>query len=163
MESCHFCLLKGPKGLTDETYGFIKSWKRSIFVIDSYLKDDAFTAVKGMQSSKQGMWKGYHLSIEGVLKGYLFREKIVYKRVRSWTSGWSKPPSPPSEGDLYFQQIAWLSKIAWPSVLYCSCDGNFHQITFIFCSSPFSSHCRRTVLSRVLLNRISLDSFGQGE
>ena len=110
------------------------------FVIDSYLKDDAFTAVKGMQSSKQGMWKGYHLSIEGVLKGYLFREKIVYKRVRSWTSGWSKPPSPPSEGDLYFQQIAWLSKIAWPSVLYCSCDGNFHQITFIFCSSPFLSY-----------------------
>ena len=47
------CLLKGPKGLTDEAYGFIKSRKRSIFVID--LKGDAFTAVKGMQSSKQGM------------------------------------------------------------------------------------------------------------
>ena len=28
-----------------------------------------------MQSSKQGMWKGYHLSIEGIRKGYLFREK----------------------------------------------------------------------------------------
>ena len=27
-------------------YGFIKSRKRSIFVIDSYLKDSAFTAVK---------------------------------------------------------------------------------------------------------------------
>ena len=35
-----------PKGLTDEFYGFIKSRKRSIFVIDSYLKDSAFTAVK---------------------------------------------------------------------------------------------------------------------
>ena len=32
--------------LTDEFYGFIKSRKRSIFVIDSYLKDSAFTAVK---------------------------------------------------------------------------------------------------------------------
>ena len=31
---------------TDEFYGFIKSRKRSIFVIDSYLKDSAFTAVK---------------------------------------------------------------------------------------------------------------------
>ena len=39
-------LLKGPKGLTDEVYGFIKSRKRSIFVIDFYLKDSAFTAVK---------------------------------------------------------------------------------------------------------------------
>ena len=34
------------KGLTDEFYSFIKSKKRSIFVIDSYLKDSAFTTVK---------------------------------------------------------------------------------------------------------------------
>ena len=34
---------KGTKGLTD---GNIKSRKRSIFVIDSYLKGSAFTAVK---------------------------------------------------------------------------------------------------------------------
>ena len=34
------------KGQTDEFYGFIKSRKRSIFVIDSYLNDSAFTAVK---------------------------------------------------------------------------------------------------------------------
>ena len=39
-------LQKGPKKLTDEFCGFIKSKKRSIFVIDSYLKDSAFTAVK---------------------------------------------------------------------------------------------------------------------
>ena len=32
--------------MTDEFYGFIKSRKRSMFVIDSYLKDRAFTAVK---------------------------------------------------------------------------------------------------------------------
>ena len=51
-----------PKGLTEEFYVFLKSRKRSIFVIDSYLKDSEFTAVKreAMQSSKQGMWKGYH-------------------------------------------------------------------------------------------------------
>ena len=34
------------KGLTDEFYGFLKSRKRSIFVIISYLNDSAFTAVK---------------------------------------------------------------------------------------------------------------------
>ena len=34
------------KGLTDEFYGCIKSRKLSIFVIDSYLNDSAFTAVK---------------------------------------------------------------------------------------------------------------------
>ena len=38
--------MKGPQGLTDEFYGYIKSRKRSIFVINSYLKDSAFTAVK---------------------------------------------------------------------------------------------------------------------
>ena len=36
----------GPKGRTDEFYSCIKSGKRSIFVIDSYLNDNAFTAVK---------------------------------------------------------------------------------------------------------------------
>ena len=39
-------LWKRPKGLTDEFYGFIKSRKPSIFVIDSYLKDSALTGVK---------------------------------------------------------------------------------------------------------------------
>ena len=39
-------LRKGPKDLTDKFYDFIKTRKRSVFVIDSYLKDDAFTAVK---------------------------------------------------------------------------------------------------------------------
>ena len=33
-------------GLRDTFYGFIKSRKRSISVIDSYLNDSAFTAVK---------------------------------------------------------------------------------------------------------------------
>ena len=35
-----------PEGLTDDFYDFKKSRKRSIFGIDSYLKDSAFTAVK---------------------------------------------------------------------------------------------------------------------
>ena len=41
-----FGCMKGPKGLTDEFYGVIKSRKCSIIVSDSYLKDSAFPAVK---------------------------------------------------------------------------------------------------------------------
>ena len=37
---------RAQSGLTDTFYGFIKSRKRSIFVIASYLNDSAFTAVK---------------------------------------------------------------------------------------------------------------------
>ena len=44
-------------------------------MIDSYLKDSVFTAVKRDESSKQGMLKGYHSSIEGVRMGFPVREK----------------------------------------------------------------------------------------
>ena len=40
---------------TDGFDGFKLSRKHSIFVIDSYLKDSAFSAVKGKQSAIQGM------------------------------------------------------------------------------------------------------------
>ena len=53
----------------------LKLRKHFIFVIDFFLKDSVFTAVKRDESSKQGMLKGYHSSIEGIRKGYLFREK----------------------------------------------------------------------------------------
>ena len=41
-----FGSVKGPIGQTDEFYGFKNSRKLYIFVIDSYLKDSSFTAVK---------------------------------------------------------------------------------------------------------------------
>ena len=65
-------IVQGPKKSENK-----RKWKRSIFVIDSYLKDIAFKAVKreAMQSSKQGVRKGYHLSIEAIRNEYLFREK----------------------------------------------------------------------------------------
>ena len=50
-----FGSVKGSKGLTHEFYGFIKSRKRYVFVIDSYLKDSALQQLEGMQSFKQGM------------------------------------------------------------------------------------------------------------
>ena len=45
------------KGLTDEFYGFIKSRKRSIFVINSFKKKKTvhLQQLKEMQSSKQSM------------------------------------------------------------------------------------------------------------
>ena len=41
-----FGSVKGLKGLTDEFCGFKKSRKPFVFVIDSYLNDSTFTAVK---------------------------------------------------------------------------------------------------------------------
>ena len=55
-----------------------------------------------MQSSKQGMWKGYHLSIEGVRKGYLFREKKgkgldLGAKPLPIKICWVPPPPPPQQ------------------------------------------------------------------
>ena len=50
--------MKGSKRLTDDFYGFIKSRKRSISVIDSNLKDSAFTAVKRDAKFKTRYVKG---------------------------------------------------------------------------------------------------------
>ena len=71
---CRLSLWKGPKGVTDEFYGFITSRKRYTFAIDSYLKDSAFTAVKreAMQSSIQGMWKGVPFVNRRYTKGVPF-------------------------------------------------------------------------------------------
>ena len=74
---------KGPKGLTDEFYGYKKSRKPSGFGINSYLKDGAFTAVKR---------KRHHFSMEGIQRGYLFQREIsCIQRLRGWTSGRSLP------------------------------------------------------------------------
>ena len=43
-----------------------------------------------MESSKKGMWKGYHLLIEGVRKG-----SLPYKHLLSTPS---PPPHPPAPG-----------------------------------------------------------------
>lgn len=43
-------------------------------------KRSGFVSLKGMRSFKVGMGKGYHLSIEGVRKRYLFRRKWCLKR-----------------------------------------------------------------------------------
>ena len=72
-------MLALEKVLKDEFYGFKKAKKTFYSVIDSYLKTVHLQQLKGMQSSKQGMWKGYHLSIEGIRKGYFFRENWYIK------------------------------------------------------------------------------------
>ena len=77
----------GPKGLTDEFHGFKKSRKRSIFMIDSYLKDSAFIAVKRDAKSQTRYVKGVPFVNRRYMKGVTFSWKMVYKRVRGWTSG----------------------------------------------------------------------------
>ena len=77
-EICHLGLWRG-KRLTDEFYGFTKSGKRSILWLFPIQKTVHLHQLKGMQSSTQGMWKGYHLSKEGIRKGYRFREKCKGK------------------------------------------------------------------------------------
>ena len=71
--------VKGPIGQTDEFYGFIKSRKLSIFVIDFYLKGSLFTAVKRDAKFYTRYVKGRTMSLEGIRKGYLFREKWYIK------------------------------------------------------------------------------------
>ena len=69
-EICHLGLWIGPKGLTDEFYGLL-SWENVLFLwLIPIEKTVHLQQLKGMQSRKQGMWKGYHLSIEGIWKGY---------------------------------------------------------------------------------------------
>ena len=74
-----FGSVKGPKGLTDEFYGFIKSRKRSIFVIDSYLNDSAFTEVKRVAKFETGYVKRVLFVNRRYTKEYLFREKWYKK------------------------------------------------------------------------------------
>ena len=74
---------KSPKRANrDAFHGCEKSWelKRYGFVIYSYLKDSAFTAVKTMQSFKVGMWKGYHLPIERYRWFSQWRHQIVMSK-----------------------------------------------------------------------------------
>ena len=74
-ENLWFGLWKGPKGLTDEFYGFIKTRKRSVFVIDPYLNDSAFTAVKRGAKFWTRYVKGVPFVNRRYSKGYLVREK----------------------------------------------------------------------------------------
>ena len=54
-----------------------ESGKRSGFVIYSYLKDSAFTAVK---RDAKGVFERGVLSTEGIRKDYPFLSKIVFKK-----------------------------------------------------------------------------------
>ena len=51
----------------------------------SYLKESAVKEqLKWMQSCKLSMWKGYHLSLEGIRKGYFFCQKWY---IKGWDVG----------------------------------------------------------------------------
>ena len=58
-----------------------KSWENVLVLwfIHDILKKVHVQLLKGMQSSILGVWKGYHLSIEGIRKGGLFCHKRYIK------------------------------------------------------------------------------------
>ena len=60
-ENCHFGWLKTQKGLTDALHGCEKSWVNGLVLwFIHILKTVHVQQLRGMQSSKLGMWKGYH-------------------------------------------------------------------------------------------------------
>ena len=85
--------VKGLKGRTDEFYGVIKQGKRSICVIDSYLNDNAFrSSLKGCKVLNEVYERGT-ICQQTVYERGTFFVKMVFKRVRDWTSGRSLPVS----------------------------------------------------------------------
>ena len=72
-------LRKGPKGLTDEIYGFINRQKVLFFLIDSYLIDSAFTEVKKEAEFKTRYVKGVPFVNRRYTEGDLFRERWYIK------------------------------------------------------------------------------------
>ena len=58
-----------------------KSWENVLVLwfIHDILKKVHLQLLKGMQSSILGVWKGYHLSIEGIRKGERFCQKRYIK------------------------------------------------------------------------------------
>ena len=61
-----------PKSATKGFYGAVKkSSKFSCFVVYLWGKCIYRSLKRERQSSKLGMWKGYHLSMKGIRKGYL--------------------------------------------------------------------------------------------
>ena len=55
--------------------------------IINVLKTVRLQQLIGMQSSKRGMWKRYHLAVEGIQRGCLFSKEWLYKMVRGGTLG----------------------------------------------------------------------------
>ena len=67
-----FRFVLSPKSATKGFYGAVKkSSKFSCFVVYSWGKYIYSILKRERQSYKLGMWKGYHLSIKGIRKGYL--------------------------------------------------------------------------------------------
>ena len=69
-----FVWKKGPEGLTDSFHGFEKVektfWLCDLFIFffrQSILKVKGYKVLNFL-----GVWKGYHLSMEGIRQGYLF-------------------------------------------------------------------------------------------
>ena len=77
-----FVSVKREKGLTDQFMAVKMLRKRfAFFFYNSYLKDSVFTAVKRDTTFLTGYVNGLPLilSVDGILKGYLFCQKWYVK------------------------------------------------------------------------------------
>ena len=89
-KSVSFWSVKGPKRANRKILWLWKSRENflSSFVIYSQFEDSTFTAAKSNAKFQTGYLKGVPF-VNGrywVREGYLFSQKILYRRVRSWTS-----------------------------------------------------------------------------
>ena len=80
---------KGQEGLTDAFHGFEKVEKTFCFCdLFTFFLRQSIWKVKGCKVLNfLGVWKGYHLSMEGIRKGYLF--------CQIWLDQVSPHPPPP--------------------------------------------------------------------
>ena len=101
---------KSQKGLTSDIYGCDKVG--SGFVIYSYDKESAFTAVKkGVQTTGKGVLLVNRRYTTGI--GILRVSNMLYKRLRGWTLGRSLPEQnfvkyPPGQIDFISRWVKWF-------------------------------------------------------
>ena len=69
----------------------LKSLKNVLFLRLIPIQDSDFTAVKRDAKFLARYVKGLPFVNTGYMKGVPFLSKLVYKRVRGWTLGWSLP------------------------------------------------------------------------
>ena len=89
-EICHYGVFKDPKGLTDGFCGCEKVEVTFWFGLYSYFKGKCIYSrlLRGMQSFKLGMLKGFHYFVDrGYTKRVPFLSELVHKRVRGWSLG----------------------------------------------------------------------------
>ena len=80
---CHFSQLKDQNEISHRRILWMSKTRKPVLAIYSYCKHGVFKAVEKGCSVQ----KGYHLSLKGIQKGYLFCLKWYIQRVTGWSLG----------------------------------------------------------------------------